>query len=209
MRDFEHVGLFFTVGTVAFVPTNSPIKSLDDLIARARANPGKVTYAYASTGSQMPAQMLDHAANLSMQGVSYKTVAQAMTDLIGGQVDFMFENYVAASGHIAGGRVRPIAVTEQKRSRLWPNVPAIAEKYLGFEVRAFIGMCAPRGTPREAVAYMNGAIRNALGQAAVRAPLEKSGVNFSAMTPEQYQAFLVAETKRWADHAARAGTEPQ
>ncbi len=209
MKDFEHVGLFFTVGTVAFVPVDSPIKSFDDLVARARANPGRLTYAYANTGSQMPAEMLEHAAGLNLQGVSYKATAQALTDLIGKQVDFMFENYVAASPHISGGRVRPIAVTELKRSRLWPNVPAVAEKYPGFEVRAFIGMCAPRGAPREAVVWMNGAIRDALAQASVRGTLEKSGASFSPMTLEQYKAFLVTETQRWKEHAARAGIEPQ
>jgi tripartite-type tricarboxylate transporter receptor subunit TctC len=209
LADFEHVGLFFTVGTVAMVPSNSPIRSFDDLIARAKANPGKLMYAYANTGAQMPAEVLKHDAGVSLQGVAYKATAQAFTDLIGGQVHFMFENYVAASGHIAGGRVRPIAVTELKRSGLWPNVPAVAEKYPGFTVRAFIGLCAPRGTPQEAVAYMNRAIRDALAQASVRAPLVKSGVNFSPMSPEQYRAFLVSETQRWKDQAARAGIEPQ
>jgi tripartite-type tricarboxylate transporter receptor subunit TctC len=105
--------------------------------------------------------------------------------------------------------VRAIAVTELKRSSLWPNVPAVAEKYPGFTVRAFIGLCAPRGTPKEAVAYMNRAVRDALAQASVRAPLEKSGVNFSPMSPEQYRAFLTSETQRWRDQAVRAAIEPQ
>jgi tripartite-type tricarboxylate transporter receptor subunit TctC len=209
LADFEHVGLFFTVGTVAMVPSNGPIRSFDDLIARARANPGKLMYAYANTGAQMPAEVLKHDAGVSLQGVPYKATAQAFTDLIGGQVDFMFENYVAASGHIAGGRVRPIAVTELKRSSLWPNVPAVAEKFPGFTVRAFIGLCAPHGTPKEALAYMNRAISDALAQRSVRAPLEKSGVSFSPMSPDQYRAFLLSETQRWRDQAARAGIQPQ
>jgi tripartite-type tricarboxylate transporter receptor subunit TctC len=209
VRDFEHVGLFFTLGTVAFVPAGSPIKSLDDLIARARAAPGQVTYAYATSGAQMPAEMLEEVAGISLQGVPYKAVAQAITDLIGGQVDFMFENYVAAAGHIAGSRVRPIAVTEAKRSRLWPHIPAVAEKFPGFEVLAFIGMCAPRGTPRETLNFMNRAIADALREPAVRAPLEKSGVVFMPLTREQYRKFLVGETQRWRDYAARAGIEPQ
>jgi tripartite-type tricarboxylate transporter receptor subunit TctC len=209
MQDFEHVGLFFTVGTVAFVRADSPIKSMDDLIARARADPGKLMYAYANSGSQMPAEMLKQFAGVRLQGVPYKATAQALTDLIGGQVDFMFENYVAASGQIAGGRVRPIAVTDPKRSRLWPSVPAMAEKYPGFELRAFIGLCAPRGTPRDAVAFMNRMIAEAVRQPSVRGTLEKSGVNFSPMTPDQYRGFLVTETQRWKEHAAQAGIEPQ
>jgi tripartite-type tricarboxylate transporter receptor subunit TctC len=100
-------------------------------------------------------------------------------------------------------------VTELKRSRLWPNVPAVAEKYPGFEVRAFIGLCAPRGTPAQAVAFMNRAIAQALQQAAVRAPLEKSGVTFRAMSVEQYRTFLSSETQRWKDQVTRAGIQPQ
>lgn len=207
--DFAHVGLFFTVGTVAFVPAGSPVRSLDDLVARARADPGTVTFAYANAGSQMPAEMLEQLAGVSMQGVAYKATAQAMTDLIGGQVDFMFENYVAASGHIAGGRVRPIAVTDPKRSRLWPNVPAMAEKYRGFELRAFIGLCAPKGTPREAITFMNAMIAEAVKQPSVRSTLDRSGVNFNPMAPDQYREFLLTETRRWKEHAARAGIEPQ
>jgi tripartite-type tricarboxylate transporter receptor subunit TctC len=209
VRDFEHVGLFFTLGTVGFVPADSPIRSLDDLIARARGAPGELTFAYATSGAQIPAEMLEEVAGISLQGVPYKAVAQAITDLIGGQVDFMFENYVAAAGHIAGGRVRPIAVTEAKRSRLWPQVPAVAEKFPGFEVRAFIGMCAPRGTPRAALDFMNRAIADALRQPSVRAPLEKSGVEFTPLGREQYRQFLAAETQRWKDYTARAGIEPQ
>jgi tripartite-type tricarboxylate transporter receptor subunit TctC len=209
MQDFEHVGLFFTMGTVAFVPANSPIRSLDDLIARARANPGKLLYAYANTGSQMPAELLKQAAGISMQGVPYKATAQAITDLIGGQVDFMFENYVAAAPHIAGGRVRAIAVTDPKRSRLWPDVPALAEKFPGFELRAFSAMCAPKGTPKEAVAFMNRMIAEAVQDPALRGTLDKSGVTFMPMSPDQYRGFLVSETQRWKDYAAKAGVQPQ
>jgi tripartite-type tricarboxylate transporter receptor subunit TctC len=209
MRDFEHIGLFFTMGTVAFVPANSPIKSLDDLIARAKANPGKLLYAYANSGSQMPAEMLKQVAGISMQGVPYKATAQGITDLIGGQVDFMFENYVAAAPHIAGGRVRAIAVTDPKRSPLWPKVPAMAEKFPGFELRAFSGMCAPKGTPKEAIAFMSRLMAEAVKEPAVRGTLDKSGVNFMPMSPDQYRQFLVTETQRWKDYAAKAGIQPQ
>jgi tripartite-type tricarboxylate transporter receptor subunit TctC len=138
IKDFEHIGLFGIFGSVALVPTSSPFKSIPELASYARANPGKVFFGYFNTSSQIPGELLKARADLPIEGVPYKTITNAVPDLISGQIQFMFMDYVAASSHISSGKLVPIAITEAKRLERWPTVPAVAEFYPGYEVQAFL-----------------------------------------------------------------------
>lgn len=209
MEDFEFIGLFGLAGSVGLVASNGPFNSLSDLVRYAKANPGKVFYGYGNTSSQVPAELLKVRAQVSMQGVQYKTMAQAMTDLIGGQIQFLFADYVTASGQIRGRKLIPIAVTESERSALWPDVPTVAETYPGFELHNFIGLAAPRSTPRAVLARVNDAIRMALQDQSFRDYLVHIGMTPRILTIEEYRDFLLTENQRWKSYVEAAGIKPQ
>ena len=209
IEDFEHIGLFGVAGAVALVPTGSPFKSIPELVAYSKANPGKVFFGYADTSSQIPAELLKARGSLTIEGVQYKGIANALTDLIGGQIQFMFANYVTSSGQIRGGKLLPIAVTESERSPLWPEVPTVAETYPGYELHGFVALVAPRGTPTEVVLKANQAMRNALADGAFKEHLMKMGVTPKPLTSEEYRAFLLKETARWKEYIKAAKIQPQ
>lgn len=209
IKDFEHVGLFGVFGSVALIPANSPFKSIPELASYAKANPGKVFFGYFNTSSQIPGELLKASADLPIESVPYKTIANAVPDLISGQIQFMFVDYVAASSHIASGKLIPIAITEAKRLERWPNVPAVAEFYPGYEVQAFLSLAAPAGTPRSIVAKINLAMREAQANPAFKGQLESMGLRLRAMTPDEYRAFLLNELERWGRYIKAAKIEAQ
>jgi tripartite-type tricarboxylate transporter receptor subunit TctC len=168
-----------------------------------------VFYGYGNTSSQVPAELLKVRAQMPMQGVQYKTMAQAIMDLIGGQIQFLFADYVTASGQIRGGKVLPIAVTDAERSPLWPHVPTVSENYPGFELHNFIGLAAPRGTPPAVLSQVNAAMRTALQDRSFRDYLVHIGMVPRKMTIEEYQDFLLIENQRWKTYIEAAGIKPQ
>ena len=207
--DFEHIGLFGVAGSVALVSAGSPFKSIPELVTYAKLNPGKVFFGYANTSSQIPAELLKVRADLPIESVQYKVMSQAMTDLIGGQIQFMFADYLTASGQIRSGRLIPIAVTESQRCALWPNVPTVAETYPGFELHGFVGLAAPHGTPKETLLKVNQAMRDALADPSFRNYLVEIGMTPKALTSEEYREFLLRETGRWKEYVTAAKIEPQ
>jgi tripartite-type tricarboxylate transporter receptor subunit TctC len=209
LKDFEHIGLFGVLGSVALVPANSPFQTLKDLVAYSKANPGKVFFGHFNTSSQVPGEMLKSVAQLPIEGVAYKTLANAVVDLIGGQVQLMFIDYVAATAHIESGKVRPIAVSEAKRSPRMPLVPAVAEMYPGYEIMAFLALTAPGGTPAPVVAKLNRAMRDALALPAFRSRLETLGLSLRDYSPEEYRSFLAKEIQNWMTYVKVAKIEPQ
>ena len=209
IKDFEHVGLFGVFGSVALVPAGSPFKSIPELASYARARPGKVFFGYFNTSSQIPGELLKAMADLPIESVPYKTITNAVPDLLSGQIQFMFMDYVAASSHIASGKLIPIAITEARRLERWPNVPAVAEFYPGYEVQAFLSLTAPAGTPKAIVAKINLAMREAQANPAFKGQLENLGLRLRAMTPDEYQAFLLVELERWGQYIKAAKIEAQ
>lgn len=209
LKDFEHIGLFGVLGSVALVPAGSPIQSLRDLVAHSKANPGKVFFGHFNTSSQVPAEMLRSVGQLPIEGVSYKTIANAVTDMIGGQIQLMFIDYVAAAAHIESGKLRPIAVTEATRSPRMPDVPAVAEMYPGFEIMAFLALYAPAGVPAPIVARLNAAMREALRVPAFRARLESLGLSLRDYSADDYRSFLAREIRNWAGYVKVANIQPQ
>lgn len=209
IKDFEHVGLFGVFGSVALVPAGSPFKSIPELVAYSRANPGKVFFGYFNTSSQVPGELLKATAEIPIESVPYKTITNAVPDLISGQIQFMFMDYVAASSHIASGKLIPIAITEGKRLERWPGVPAVAEFYPGYEVQAFLSLAAPAGVPKPIVAKINQAMRDAYASAAYKGQLESLGLRLQPMAPDEYRAFLLNETERWGRYIKAAKIEAQ
>ncbi len=209
VKDFEAIGLFGVFGSVALVPANSPFKSIPELASYAKAHPGKVFYGYFNTSSQVPGAMLQASANIPIESVPYKSITNAVPDLISGQIQLMFMDYVAAFAHISGGKVVPIAVSESSRLARWPDVPAVAEFYPGYEVQAFLSLSAPAGTPKPVVTKLNQALRDAQANAAFKEQLEGMGLRLRSLSPEEYRAFLVKEIGRWGQYVKTAKIEPQ
>ncbi len=209
VADFEHIGLICTFGSVLLVPPNSPYKTLPELIAYAKANPGKLFFGHFNTSSQIPGEMLRTMGNLPITSVPYKSITNALPDLMGGQIQFMFMDYVAAAAHIEGGKLLPLAVTEGRRVPRWSNVPTVAEIYPGYEVIAFLALAAPAKTPRDVVLKLNGYVRDALTHSPMREQMEKLNCNSRLYTPEQYKAFFLQEKERWERYVKASGIEPQ
>ena len=209
LKDFAHLGLFGVLGSALVVAPSSPFKTLPELVSYSKANPGKVFFGYFNTSSQVPAEILKARAELPVEGVSYKTIANAVPDLISGRIQFMFIDYVAASAHITAGRFIPIAVSETARVARWPNVPAVAEFYPGYEIMAFLALEAPAGMPAPIVAKINQAMRDAQADPAFKEKLEAMGLRLTPYTAEQYREFLVKELRNWAGYAKAAKIEPQ
>jgi len=141
--------------------------------------------------------LLKSMAGIQMNHVPYKGSTPALTDLIGGQVQVMFDSMVTVLPHIQGGRVRALAVTSAKRSPLLPDLPAIAETVPGYEAIIWFGVGVPRGTPPEVIAVLNREINAALASAPMKAKLAELGTDPIIATPDEFWRFATSETAKW------------
>jgi tripartite-type tricarboxylate transporter receptor subunit TctC len=209
IEDFEHIVLIGVGGSVALVPPQSPFKTIAQLVDYAKAHPGKVFFGHADTSSQVPGELLKAVAKIPIEAVPYKTSANVATDLIGGQLQFAFFNYMTGAAQVAGGRLVPIAITEAKRNPHWPNTPTVAESYPGYEVSFFVGVSAPRGVAPDLVAKIHSAVQAAASEPKVKAPLEKTGLTFVRRPLGEYRNFIVEQSARWREHVKAAAIQAQ
>lgn len=208
-KDFVHLGILGVFGSVAIVPPSSPFRTLSELVAYARTNPGAVFYAYTNASSQVPAAMLSSRAGIKLEGVPYKDTGRAISDLMGGQVQMMFMDYVAATPHIAGGKVMPIAVTQATRHSQWPNVPTVAELYPGYEMSGYVAVSAPAGMNPAMVEAYNQLIRSAVKDPAVHAKLETQGLQTRDLDMPGTHRFIESETQKWVQYVKVADIKPE
>jgi tripartite-type tricarboxylate transporter receptor subunit TctC len=200
IQDMAPVGGFIRVPNVMEVNPAVPAKTVAEFISYAKANPGKVNMASSGVGTSVH---LSGALFMMMTGVQlvhvpYRGAAPALTDMLGGQVQVMFDNLPSSIGHIQGGRLRALAVTTATRAKALPDVPTVAETVPGYEASAFFGMAVPKGTPREIIDKLNRTINQALADPAMQAKLaELGGTNISG-TPEDFGKIVVEETDKWA-----------
>ncbi|MBN9472481.1 MAG: hypothetical protein ABS43_05860 [Bordetella sp. SCN 67-23] len=209
MKDFVHVGMVGVFGSVALVPKNSPFKTIPELVEFARKNPSKAFYGYTNASSQVPSEMLNARAGIRMQGVGYKEAGQASTDLLSGQIPFMFLDTVAAAPILQGGRVIPLAVTQTQRLEKLPEVATMTDFYPGFEFSGFISVSAPARTPPAIVDKLNAAVRAASASEAFRAAIESNGMVPKAFSVAELDEFLQSENRKWETYAATARLVPQ
>ena len=209
LKDFENIGSFGTLGSVAVVPPGSAINSIAALVNTAKANPGKVFYGHYNSASLMAAELFRVKTGAPMTGVSYKTIANAITDLIGGQIQVVFLEYASGASHIDGGKLTALGVTGAQRHRTWTTVPTIAESYPGFELTAFLALSAPARTPPEILDALNGWLNKALTDPTVKARLDQLGMTSQAMTRDDMRRNVQQEIERWVTYTKAAGMEPQ
>ena len=200
LRDMTPVAGFIRVPNVMEVNPGVPAKTVAEFIDYAKANPGKVNMASSGVGTSVH---LSGALFMMMTGIElvhvpYRGAAPALTDMLGGQVQVMFDNLPSSIAHIQAGRLRALAVTTATRAKALPDVPTVAETVPGYEASAFFGMAVPKGTPREIIDKLNRTINQALADPAMQAKLaELGGTNISG-TPEDFGKIVIEETDKWA-----------
>jgi tripartite-type tricarboxylate transporter receptor subunit TctC len=199
-KDLTPICLIEKGPLILMVRPDSPFKSVKDVIAAAKAKPGKVTFASGGLGGShhLSGELFKQIAGLDMTHVPYKGGAPATTDLMGGQVDMMFEQMYAAAPSIRAGKLRALAITSKTRSPLFPDVPTMQEAGVpGFEVQNWQGLVGPAGLPANVVKTLNEACNKALADPAIRQQMLGQGNEIGGGSPEQFAAFIHAEAARW------------
>lgn len=200
-KDFVPVAHFAASPTVLVVSQNAPFKTLAEFIAAAKAKPGKLNYGSGGSGTSvhLAGELFETLTQTHLVHVPYRGSAPAMTDLIGGQIEAIFDTAPSAIPHIGGGRVRPLAVTGTKRLAALPDVPTFAEAGLaGFDAPAWYGVLAPAKTPPALVKYLNAEIQEALKEPATLQRLNQLGAVPVPGTPEDFGRFIQQESDRWS-----------
>lgn len=199
-KDFEPIGLIAKVPNILVVNPGLPIKTLADYVGYAKSQPQGITFASSGSGSSihLSGEMFKMQTKLNMLHVPYRGSAPAVTDLIGGQVQSMFDNAPSAMPHIQGGRLRAIAITGPQRSALLPDVPTVAESgHPGFDVQSWFSLAAPAGTPKPVVDRLNNELNKVLALPEVKKRLAELGATPGGGSPADLRAFIGAELKRW------------
>ena len=208
-KDFAPIARFITTGLILAVRSDFPAKNLQEFIALAKANPGKLTAAQASAGMRVSIAMLRSLAGVEVLEVPYKGQPQALQDVLGGQVSLTFADYAVGFPQIKAGKIRGLGVTTPKRSPVAPDIPTLGEGIPGFDVTVWAGMAAPAGTPREVVDALWRAAERALASPEVRQALQGIGFGVEPLDPQAFAAYIAAETVRWAKMVKEAGIEPE
>ena len=214
-RDFEAVALGAKVPNILVVHPSVPANNVKEFIAWARANNDKISYASSGSGTSihMAGEMFKVRTGLKTQHIPYKGSAPAVTDLIGGQVQFMFDNMPASWPHVQSGKLKALAVTTKTRSPSAPDVPTLEESGVApFDVTSWFGLIAPKGTPKEVVMAINKALNVAIKDENVKkriAELSSDLVTPDKATPEGLRTHLQAEVARWDKVIKAAGVSAE
>ena len=199
----------FSQNILAVRPT-LPIKSVAELIAYAKRNPDKLSYASPGNGTtvHLSAELFKQMTGTQMVHVPYKSIAQALTEIIAGQVDLAFDNLTSSAPHVRAGRLRGIAVTGPARTPLFPELPTVSEAGVpGYEVTTWGGLIAPAGLPKAILAKLNAEINKACATPALKERLGVVGNQCVGGSPEQFADFIRKERVKWADVVKRSGAK--
>jgi tripartite-type tricarboxylate transporter receptor subunit TctC len=208
LRSFEPVSRVVSAPLVVVVGAAVPARTLAEYVAAAKARPGEITHSSPGVGTSMhlTGEMFNAAAGTQLVHIPYKGSAGAVNDLMGGQVQSMFSDFLVALPHVESGRIRALAVTSAQRHPLMPGVPTVAESgYPGFEALSWQGLFAPAGTPKDIVERLSAETRKALASPDIRDFFTKQGFEVAGSTPAEFRAFVEAEIPKWARVVKDAG----
>jgi tripartite-type tricarboxylate transporter receptor subunit TctC len=201
VRDFAPVTQLASTPNILIVHPSIPASNVREFIAYAKANPGKLNFGSGSTGSagHLAGELFKSMAGVDMTHVPSKGAAPAMQDLIGGQIQLMFDNLASALGQVRAGKVKGLAVTTAKRTSLAPDLPTIAESGLpGFDISTWFGIFVPAGTPREVIDRLHAEFTRALGAPDVREKILNLGAEPVGNRPEEFAAYIKREAEKYA-----------
>jgi len=211
-KDFAPIGMIGNAPNSLVVHPSFPANTLAELIAYAKANPGKVNFgsAGAGTASHITGEYFARAAGITLVHIPYKGTGPALTDLLGGHIPMAFAPIPASHAHVSAGTLRALGVTSLSRSGLLPQVPTIAESGLpGFDASLYYGLAAPAGTPRPIIDKLNKALRDALASDEVKKQLGNDGTEITPGAPEDYAALIDKDEKKWSQLVKASGVEPE
>src|SRR5206468_2067196 len=211
LRDIAMVSVLTSYPFVISVRPDSRFRTRGDLIAEAKANPGKLNYPSSGIGTvhHLSGELLNAMAGIDMTHVPFRGGASPLTEVLGGRVDLLLEAMTLSIGQIQSGKLRALAVTSRERWKALPNVPTVAETVPGYEVNSFIGLGASGGTPRELVERLNTEVRKALASPDTRQRLVDLGGEPGASSPEEMKAFIEREIAKWREVIALRRIEKQ
>jgi tripartite-type tricarboxylate transporter receptor subunit TctC len=212
INDFAPIAFVASVPYVLVIDPSLPVKSVQDLTALAKSRPGKMNYASAGNGSthQFCGELLKSMSGIDVQHVPYKGSPPAIAGLLGGEVSFMFANVADIGSQIKNAKVRPLAVTSDKRAPSLPDVPTMAEAGLpGFEILSWFGLLAPAGTPAPIIARLNAETVKVLGRSDVQAALANQGLEVKPGTPGEFAAHIKSEIAKFTKIGKAAGIKAE
>jgi len=211
VKDLAPITQVVSAPLVLVVRPDLNVKSLQDLLAMAKANPGKVSYGSVGPGSttHLAGEILANRSGTKLLHIPYKGAAPVITDLLGGRIDMAFLNISAVMPHIKSGKLVPIGVTTLKPSALLPNLPPISDTYNGFEVNSWYGFMAPAGTSPASINKLQKAIAAVIATPKMKSFLEAQGLTPEGTTPEQYAKQIQTDLARWNDIVKTTGMERQ
>lgn len=211
-KDFVAIGRVAEMPNIVVTQPDRPLDSVKDMIAFAKANPGKLDFASSGVGQSihMSGELFKVMAGVDMTHVPYKGSGPAVQDLLAGHVTLMFDNLASSMPHVKAGKLKALAVTSAER---WPaakDIPTVAESGVpGFEVVAWFGLMAPAGTPQDIVARLNTELGKILGDPAIRDRLAALGAEASPTSPQEFASFIAAETMKWAEVQKKANIQQE
>jgi tripartite-type tricarboxylate transporter receptor subunit TctC len=210
-RDFSPISFLGILPQVVTVNNNVPAKTLAELIAYAKSNPGKINYAWSNSAQRVSSEMLASMAGVQLFNVPYKSSPQAMSDLMTGEVQLYIADLIVALPQIKAGKARALAVTTSMRASVLPDVPTVAEagSLPGYEVIGIFALYGPAGMPADVIAKLNDAVRKAGQDADLKSRLGVLGLEVQPTTPDELAARMRQEMQSWTKVAKQAGIEPQ
>ncbi len=212
IRDFASITQVAGASNILVVHPSLPVKNLGELVAWAKANPKKLSFASAGVASvgHLTGELLNDMAGIDMLHVPYKGSGQAISDLVGGHIKMMISGMASTLPHVRSGKLVAVATTGSKRTPATPDVPTIAESgFRNFEASSWFGVLAPAGTPKPVVMRLNADIRKALQDPAVEKRLAGVGFEIVSGTPEEFTAYMKSEIKKWAKVVKAAGVKQE
>jgi tripartite-type tricarboxylate transporter receptor subunit TctC len=210
VKDFMPVTGLGKGGQVLVVRADSPYKSVGDIVAKARQQPGKLSFGSGSSSSRVAGEMFKQLSHTDILHVPYKSNPNAVTDLLGGQIDMMITDTATGLPQVKGGKLRALGYSTKKRSPLLPDVPTIDEAGVkGYDMGYWFAAYVPAGTPQPVAARLHELLVNATKSAAARSFYESSGAEAWTTTPEELAKFQQAETQKWGSVIKAAGIEPE
>jgi tripartite-type tricarboxylate transporter receptor subunit TctC len=210
IRDIAPVAGVMRVPLVMEINLAIPARAVPDFIAYAKANPGKINFASGGIGTSihLSGELFKMMTGIEMQHVPYRGNGPAVTDLLGGQVQIMFDTMPQAIGYVRAGKLRALAVTTATRSEVLPDIPTVGESVPGYEASSLYGIAAPRNTPAEIVDKLNGAINAAFSNPAMKTRLADLGGTALAGSPADFGRLIVVETEKWAKVVRSGNIKP-
>lgn len=210
VNGFEAVTKLGTITLALITNPAVPARTVAELVAYAKANPGKLTFGAGSSSSRIAGEMLKSLAGLELTYVPYRSNPQAITDLLGGQINIVFADISTTMPQVRSGKATGLAVSTAKRSVLAPDMPTMGEAGVaGYDLAAWFGAFVPANTPAPVVAKLRQALVAAIGDKSVADRLLAAGIEPETSTSDELKAFVVAELKKWADIVKTAGIEPE